>query len=295
MFAQFFGGYLLNKNLVSAEDLAHAIEDKAHTRARLGVLAINAGLMTAEQVEHINVAQQSVDKRFGTLAVEFGYLTDSDVDRLMSEQPKDYLVLGQTLVNSGVLTNSQFEKALNDYKTENRLSDEDISNSQNEKLISLVKKFYHFNTAEYARIYSEYVTLLYKNIIRFIGDDFTPYESAVVRSVEADNIVSQKIGGQYNAQICIACGRNEYIHLASRFSKENLNEANEYTDAVVGEFLNITNGLFSVSESNEYGNELTLEPQEFIKTGTAKFENDAFFIPVAFSFGEIIFIISVHK
>ena len=42
MFAQFFGGYLLNKNLVTAEDLVQAIEDKANTRARLGVLAINA-------------------------------------------------------------------------------------------------------------------------------------------------------------------------------------------------------------------------------------------------------------
>lgn len=294
MFAQFFGGYLLNKNLVTAEDLAQAIEDKANTRARLGVLAINAGLMTAEQVEHINVAQQSVDKRFGTLAVEFGYLTEADVDRLLSEQPKDYLVLGQTLVNNGALTNAQFEDAINNYKAENKLSDEDISSSKNEKLLELVNKFYHFNTAEYARIYAAYVTLLYKNIIRFIGDDFTPYESSVAKSFDVVNIVSQKINGKYKARICIACGHDEYIHIAERFSKESLNEISEYTDAAVGEFLNVTNGLFSVSESNEYGNELTLEPQEFIKSGNVKFEKDAFCIPVAFSFGEVIFIISIY-
>ena len=61
MFAQFFGGYLLNKGLVSSQDLTTAIEDKKNTRMRLGVLAINAGLMTAQQVEHVNITQQSVD------------------------------------------------------------------------------------------------------------------------------------------------------------------------------------------------------------------------------------------
>ena len=67
MFAQFFGGYLFNHKLCTAEDLTQAFEAKKHTRLRLGVLAINAGLMTAEQVEHVNITQQSVDKRFGDL------------------------------------------------------------------------------------------------------------------------------------------------------------------------------------------------------------------------------------
>ena len=62
----------------------------------------------------------------------------------------------------------------------------------------------------------------------------------------------------------------------------------------LGDVYKRQNGLFSVSESNEYGNELTLEPQEFIKSGNVKFEKDAFCIPVAFSFGEVIFIISIY-
>ena len=57
MFAQFFGGYLFNHKLCTAEDLTQAFEAKKHTRLRLGVLAINAGLMTAEQVEHVNITQ----------------------------------------------------------------------------------------------------------------------------------------------------------------------------------------------------------------------------------------------
>lgn len=37
MFAQFFGGYLFNHKLCTAEDLTQAFEAKKHTRLRLGV------------------------------------------------------------------------------------------------------------------------------------------------------------------------------------------------------------------------------------------------------------------
>lgn len=142
MFAQFFGGYLFNHKLCTAEDLTQAFEAKKHTRLRLGVLAINAGLMTAEQVEHVNITQQSVDKRFGDLAVELGYVTADDVEKLLAQQPTDYLLLGQTLVNNGALTNAEFEKALKDYKTENQITD-DISDNQTETLHNLINEFYH--------------------------------------------------------------------------------------------------------------------------------------------------------
>ena len=151
MFAQFFGGYLFNHKLCTAEDLTQAFEAKKHTRLRLGVLAINAGLMTAEQVEHVNITQQSVDKRFGDLAVELGYVTADDVEKLLAQQPTDYLLLGQTLVNNGALTNAEFEKALKDYKAENQITD-DISDNQTETLHNLINEFYHFDNDENARI-----------------------------------------------------------------------------------------------------------------------------------------------
>ncbi len=293
MFAQFFGAFLLNNQLVSPETLAQAIDDKKNTRMRLGVLAINAGLMTADQVEHVNVAQQSVDKRFGDLCVDLGYLTSADVDRLLSEQPTDYLLLGQTLVNNGSLSNADFESAISAYKAKYQLSDDDISNNQNDKLSAIVKDFFHFNTAENARIYTEYVTLLFKNIIRFIGDDFTPLESCMVSEAEAEYIVCQTIHGKYNAEICLACPSAEYIAFAERFAKEELSEVDEYTNEIVGEFLNVNNGLFVVNESNQLGIELSLDPQTYIHNGSVKYGNKAFCIPVAFAFGEVEFFISI--
>lgn len=291
MFAQFFGGYLLNKGLVNSDDLTTAIEDKKNTRMRLGVLAINAGLMTAQQVEHVNITQQSVDKRFGDLAVELGYVTNDDIERLLSQQPTDYLLLGQTLVNNGVLTNSQFESAINAYKAETQFSDEDMNDNQNEVLSRVINDFYHFDSAENARIYTDYVTLLFKNVIRFIGDDFTPLKSRMVREYQAKNFVKQEFSGSYSSIACISADNDAYKGLAERFSKESFTEIDDFVDATIGEFLNVVDGLFAVNESNEYGVELTMNPQEIIKDTKVELSKSGFCIPVQFPFGTVDFII----
>lgn len=291
MFAQFFGGYLFNHKLCTAEDLTQAFEAKKHTRLLLGVLAINAGLMTAEQVEHVNITQQSVDKRFGDLAVELGYVTADDVEKLLAQQPTDYLLLGQTLVNNGALTNAEFEKALKDYKAENQITD-DISDNQTETLHNLINEFYHFDNDENARICTDYVTLLFKNLIRFIGDDFTPMEASVIKNFAAEHIVIQKINGKYNAEACIATDSKTYMAFAERFAKESFTEVDDFVNATAGEFLNVNDGLFVVNESNEHGVELTLTPQKFLENGELALSGTAFCIPVNYPFGKLNFIIA---
>lgn len=293
MFAQFFGSYLLNNGLVTAEQLAQALEEKKNTRMKLGVLAINAKLMTAEQVEAVHQAQASMDMRFGDLAVHLGFITAKDVDTLLSAQPTDYLLLGQTLVNAGVLTNQQFETAINDYKTYHSLSDEDISNDQNTKLSRIISEFYHFETAENAKAYTAYLNLLFKNLIRFIGDDFTPLEATVVKDYDANYFVYQSVSGNLNCETGIEGEEYQYLKFASRFAGEDITEIGEFTHAAVGEFLNLHNGLFTVNLSNDFGVELNLDPQDFKENQVVSYKNSAFCIPISFSFGIVNFIISI--
>lgn len=294
MFAQFFGGYLLNKKLVTSEDLTQAFEDKKHTRMRLGVLAINAGLMTADQVEHVNITQQSVDKRFGDLAVELGYVTDEQVEELLSQQPTEYLLLGQTLVNNGVLTNAQFEQAINDYKTDNELTDSDLEGSKNESMNKLVTEFYHLEEASDARMLTDYVAMLFRNIIRFIDSDFTPLEAMIIREFDAEHLIEQRITGTYSAVTCITADKDVYCEFAKRFAGENFGDVTGYENETVGEFLNVVNGLFAVNQSNDGGAELTMTPQRAMTGEKITFEKPAFFIPVVFGFGEVDFMISAE-
>lgn len=291
MFTQFFGNYLLNQNLVSPEHLSDALQQQSKTRLKLGVLAINGGFLTADQVERAHREQQRTDMRIGDVMVGMGLLTPNQVDTLLKAQPSGHLLLGQTLVDKGYMTTSQFEAALSEYKRENSINDEDFKNIDDRAVRKLVDHFYSFDSN--GAIYmTSYVSLLFRNLVRFIGDDFTPMDAhafcgAVLKCIE------QRISGGMSAITLIDADASAMIEFASRFAKENLTSDDEYTHACVSEFLNLNNGLFAVNVSNDSGLELKLEPQSYYDSLDIKSLSDACVIPVRFSFGEVDFIISM--
>ena len=294
MFTQFFGSYLLNKQIISADNLIKAMEQKNTTRVKLGVLAINAGYMTAKQVDAVHRKQATVDKRIGDIAVEMGYLTEAQVEELLSSQKTGCLLLGQALVDMGCLTNEEFENVLKSYKSENGLSDKDFTAEDNSKASEVISSFYNLagTAADNAEYYSEYVNILFKNLIRFVGDDFAPLASASLS--DDDTAVFQNIGGGFEAVTSIAMGDNAAVEFASRYSEEELSENDEYTKDVISEFLNLNNGLFNVTISNLGGKELSLTPQTIGTAAQAGAVTGKFTlnIPVAFSFGIVIFSIT---
>ena len=58
MYSQYFGNYLLNKGLISPEQLTDALEYQRSVRLKLGVIAVNAGYMTPSQVEEIHICKR---------------------------------------------------------------------------------------------------------------------------------------------------------------------------------------------------------------------------------------------
>ncbi len=290
MFTQFFGNYLLNADLVSLENLSSALQEQKNTRLKLGVLAINAGFMTAEQVELVHEKQQSVDKRIGDLMVEMGFVTREQIEELYATQPRGYLLLGQTLVDNGYMTNAQFETALNDYRSGNYMGDDDNAEISASKLVS---KFYSFDNEKSATYISSYITLLLKNLIRFIGEDFTPLEARYINNDHFENAIGQRICGDLSAISFIEGEDFSLVEFASRFACETLTKNDDYTKACISEFLNLHNGLFAVNMSNEHSLELALEPQQLFENITNDELHNAFLVPLRFSFGTINIIIKM--
>lgn len=292
MYTQFFGSYLLSKKIVSAENLKKALEKKDTTRVKLGVMAINAGYMTAKQVDEVHKKQATVDKRIGDIAIELGYLTAEQVDELLSMQKTGCLLLGQALVDMGCLTNEEFEQVLNAYKAENNLTDSDFTEENNQKAEEVISSFYSLK-GQYSKYCSEYVNILFKNIIRFIGDDFTPLLDTQMSS--SDFAVVQNITGEFSALTAITANDSAAVEFASRFAEEKLTDNDEYTKDVISEFLNLNNGLYTVNISDISGKELGLTPQTTSSAGdVAKTKSKAYVnIPLEFSFGIVTFNISV--
>jgi CheY-specific phosphatase CheX len=293
MFTQFFGNYLLNQKLVTPEQLVDALQDKKNTRMKLGVLAINAGYMTASQVERVHELQSKMDKRIGDIAVELGYMTEEQVMELLHAQPLGYLLLGQALVDKGYMDNASFENAINSYKEKYSLTDEDIASNENSKMESLVTSLCDFSKTSNPALYEEFVSLLINNLIRFVGDDFTPLEPEYSINSTSFKSTSQCINGEFSTETKLFADETTYIEFASRYSGEEISELNEYVEASGQDFLNLHNGLFTVNVSNNQQIELTLTPPTPLSGLTPNDVDNCLILPFQYPFGTVRISISL--
>ena len=156
--------------------------------------------------------------------------------------------------------------------------------------------FYIFNTFDSdVEFFTEYTSLVFKNIIRFIGDDFIPLAPEATTSYKAEKISYQMINGKGEVFTAIEGPEAAMIEFAKRYSHEELGSFDELARESVAEFLNLHNGLFTVNMSNNKQIELQLEPQiskEEIEVST---KGSMFTMPICFPFGTISIIISSDK
>lgn len=300
MFTQLFGHFLLNKNIINGEQLAVALEAKNSTRVKLGALAIDAGYMTAEQVEAVHEEQMHVDKRIGDIAIEMGFLTDAQVGELLSKQKTANIVLGQALIDAGYITNKQFEDALAEYKASAAFAGDE---PDDEALAKDIVSIFDLEDDENKDFYVDYIMLLTKNAIRFIGDDFVlaGYQKDI--EITCEHLSSQDLTGEgMTYYTAIGGGDEAFINIASRYAVDTnedidditeaglFEEVDEFVEACVGEFLNLQNGLFAVNMSNKKNIELDLTPQ-FAESNATITLAKGLSVCLQYTFGKVEFII----
>lgn len=285
MFSQYFGHYLLNKGLIKPEQLADALEYQRSVHLKLGVIAINAGFMTPAQVEMIHNLQKKVDKRFGELAVELGYINEDQLNTMLNTQKQGHLMLGQALVDRNYFTMEQLHDALENYKKENGMSNRQFNVIVNNDTQEIEKIFLGYGENQMSKAYSDYTTLLIKNIIRFVDDNPTIEINPLKTDLKADWYARQEIMGRLNFNTAVACDKEAFIKLAAKFSGEDITEPDELAQASVGEFLNLHNGIFLVNMSNSEI-ELELRPQEILKDFIIRRSNGLYTVSCHLTWGK---------
>lgn len=292
MYAQFFGSYLLSKEAVTPEQLTDAISKLADTHIKLGTLAMHKGYMTAAEVDEVCFLQQREDKRFGEIALEHSYLFEDQLEDLLVSQNPDYLLLGQTLVDMGFLSYGDLEGLMVDYQQENELEDAKANGTSAAESIRLIEKFFTV-TGELPNDYCvSYLNLLFNNLIRFIGEDFTPLTPEPVTEYNTNYCVTQAMTGPMDILSGIDMTKENAIVFASRYAKMEFTEFDEYVSASLEDFLNLHNGLFGVNMSNNHSIELDLLPPEHLEEPTMTFSGRSYVIPVIYPFGTIYLIAS---
>jgi CheY-specific phosphatase CheX len=291
MYSQYFGHFLLNKGLIKPEQLADALEYQRSVHLKLGVIAVNAGVMTPDQIESIHNMQKRVDRRFGELAIEQGFINEEQLNALLATQKQGHLMLGQALIDRNYFTLEELQKALESYKKESGMSTRQFNVVKSDETQEIEEIFKNFGESILSKTYSDYVTLLIKNIIRFIDDNPVMEINKLNADYSADWYACQDITGVISLKTGIACSQDAFIKLAAKFAQEDITEADELAQASVGEFLNLHNGIFLVNMSNN-GVELDMKPQDVLRKHIIKGSDKIYVITCNMNWGKFDLLIS---
>jgi hypothetical protein len=295
MYTQFFGNYLLSRNLVTKEQLFSAMERMGQEHMRLGTLAIHAGYMSSSEVDEVFIEQTHTDRKFGELAVEMGFLSNEQVIELLQHQNPDFLLLGQILVDDGVITTQDFENIIADYKSANELYDLDLTQDNQENIERLFDNFFVISELPISSFGKLYIELLFNNFVRFVGEDFAALDPEQVTEYPPECCICQKVVGDYSISSYLSMDEPTAIAFASRYVGDEFLEYDEYVRASMEDFLNLHNGLFVVNASNVASLELTITAPEVVTDPVIAFENRTYHFPVLYSFGTVHYILEVVK
>ncbi|MDC7277883.1 MULTISPECIES: hypothetical protein [Pseudobutyrivibrio] len=287
MYTQFLGNYLLQKGLVTQEQLFNAMSRLSQTHIKLGTIAIHEGLMTANEVDECLYVQTREDKRFGEIAIARGYLDESQVEELLSKQTPDFVLLGQNLVEDGVFSYEELERIIFDYKNEAELYDLDLDVENQDAIENIISKFFLMAEMPTNDLNLMYLELMFNSLIRFIGEDFSPLTPMVLDEFPVTFGVSQGVSSDHEFITHIDCDRETAIAFSSRYAKEDFNEFNEYIVAALEDFLNLHNGLFIVNASNQLSKDISLSPPVITEEGVLSGPNKCVDFPVAYPFGTV--------
>ncbi|MDA8096200.1 MAG: hypothetical protein M0028_01275 [Clostridia bacterium] len=291
MFSLYFGHYLLNRGLITPDQLTDALDLTESVYLKLGVLAVNAGYMTASRVGKVHQMQTKVDRMFGELAIELGFLTKKQLDDLLSTQKQGHLLLGQALVDKDYLSLEQLQVALDEYKKAYGLSEGQIYKLQQGDVDEIVNTFVRIADSPEKALYTFYISLMLRNVIRFIDNSPRVESSQIPEKLNAEWLVWQEITGSVNLFTAIAAEEPVFMDLARRYSGQGLLEPDELAQASVAEFLNLHNGLFLVNMSNN-GVELEMKPQLIGQNKTVTGLGTGCIVPVYLRSGRFDVIIS---
>ncbi len=286
MFNQYFGHYLLSKNIITKEQLKFVLSDENKTRIKLGVLAIDSGYMTAAEVTEIHSMQTEQDRRFGDLAVESGFLSEDQLMFLLSKQRESHITLGQVLVDEEIMSYEEYEQLLIQYKKDSGFSDEEIKILKSNDSDAILELFLNMDHTKEVQLFKAYAELFIRNIIRFVDRDVVIGKPYLAETYAYENYASQDIVGYYSFETGFSANDEVVSNFATIYAHMLIKEVDDLAKDAIGEFMNCQNGLFI---SNLYHRDINcnLEPQVYKTNGTIIPQKKLFVLPCELTFGKI--------
>ena len=118
MGVKYFGQFLIERGVVTADQLLKAVDLQAEKNLDFGGACVKLGLLDARQAQGLNDKQRFTDKRIGELARDEGLLREAQVTEVLTYQRNSHLHIGQALVQLGHISPVALESELAAFKAD---------------------------------------------------------------------------------------------------------------------------------------------------------------------------------
>ncbi|MBQ8597267.1 MAG: chemotaxis protein CheX [Lachnospiraceae bacterium] len=290
MVSSIVGSYLVDKGLITVEQLNDLMAEQQKVRVKLGLIAVAEGLMTQDQAEKVNALQAVMDKRFGDIAVSKGYLTDGQVEALLKKQGNAYLAFAQALENQQLMTVDQLEQYMVDFQHENQLTASDIDDLKSDDVDRILPLYMPIGYEKYAGVAGTAV----RTLMRCIDNNVYPGKAVLAESYDVDNCAVQYVEGAPAVTCCMAGKGNALLPVASIFGKEDFEAVDADALDAIGELLNCINGLYASALSQE-GITMELCPPEYYAEAASVQASQMLVLPLYIKNEQIDFIVAVDN
>lgn len=295
MFSQFFGNYLFSNGHITKEQLLSALSRQSKTLIRVSMLALYSGYMSASEIQHVIDLQETEEKKFSETAIKYGYLTQHQVMELLNMNAPDFLILGQILIKDGIFTYAEFENILTDYRSQSEFLEFELNEENRNDFHRLIEDFSIVSEAAIPDFGKSYLELLFNNLVRYIGDDFSTLPPSLCTEFATEYCVSQTVDGPYVVNTYFNMDEATALAFAERYSGEIYHEVDEYVLASIEDLLNLQNGLFIVNASNESLKEFSIGVIGHHSNSIMQFEPTTFLFPICYPFGIVYFIMEIIR
>jgi hypothetical protein len=290
MVSGIIGNYLIEKGILTRQQLDEATEEQHKTRVKLGLIAVAEGLMTVEEADIVNMLQTAMDKRFGDIAVEKGYLTEGQVEALLKKQGNAYLAFAQALENLDMMTFTDLEEHLTEFQQENQFTASDMEDLKSDDADRIIRVFIDNSCQQYMPL----VSIAFRTLMRCVDTEIYPARAYLTDFCAANTVAIQRVEAQPEFTSALLGMDNDLLPVATIFGKEEFPEVNADALDAVAELVNCINGLYATSLSHT-GVEAELLPPQFSNKIVALTGKEFLVLPIYVKGNLIDFAVSIDN
>lgn len=245
MIAKFLGQFLLEKGVITKEDLLKALEHQRENHQRFGSYALRMGYLKVEQLNELYRLQMQKSEKIGELAIQKGYLSHQQVEEILKRQRNDHLMLGEILVKLKMIDREKLYLYLDEYHklTQSEDSHLSIENFKEEPILLYIVELF------ISLIYRFTQKKVKSQIPTRVNSIQAPFSFAVTRLVSRTKPIRVLFGAEEEFRVIIAKG----------FFGEDFQINEKALDDAMEEFVNILCGNF-LGKAAQMGKSWELDP-----------------------------------